>query len=169
MHTANSDFIWDFGKLPFPTHLGKYFIKIGKIRAKIHEIGKIKAIFGLGMTPIYGLKNGQIISLAKHNIFFIALFLLNLFYLSKPRLDCSKTNLILIRSYCIKQLTMRQTATYIKRGKSIDPSCSELNLPSTWDVTTKYTANNFRRCYFQMCLLVLQWVTVQTLIKCHQM
>ena len=40
-----SDFIWDFGKLPFPTHLGKYFIKIVKIRAKIHEIGKIKAIF----------------------------------------------------------------------------------------------------------------------------
>ena len=59
----SSDFIWDFGKLPFPTHLGKYFIKIGKIRAKIHEIGKIKAIFGLGMTPIYGLKNGQIKSL----------------------------------------------------------------------------------------------------------
>ena len=58
-----SDFISDFGKLPFPTHLGKYFIKIGKIRAKIHEIGKIKAIFGLGMTPIYGLKNGQIKSL----------------------------------------------------------------------------------------------------------
>ena len=61
--TIDSDFIWDFGKLPFPTHLGKYFIKIGKIRAKIHEIGKIKAIFGLGMTPIYGLKNGQIKSL----------------------------------------------------------------------------------------------------------
>ena len=59
----SSDFIWDFGKLPFPTHLGKYFIKIGKIRAKIHEIGKIKTIFGLGMTPIYGLKNGQIRSL----------------------------------------------------------------------------------------------------------
>ena len=58
-----SDFIWDLGKLPFPTYLGKYFIKIGKIRAKIHEIGKIKAIFGLGMTPIYGLKNGQIKSL----------------------------------------------------------------------------------------------------------
>ena len=55
-----SVFIWDFGKLPFPTHLGKYFIKIGKIGAKIHEIGKIKTIFGLGMTPIYGLKNGQI-------------------------------------------------------------------------------------------------------------
>ena len=48
----NSDFIWDFGKLPFPTYLGKYFFKIGKIRAEIHEIGKIKAIFGLGMTPI---------------------------------------------------------------------------------------------------------------------
>ena len=40
-----SDFIWGFGKLPFPEHLGKYFIKIGKI----------KAIFGLEiirMTPI---------------------------------------------------------------------------------------------------------------------
>ena len=61
--TGVSDFIWDFGKLPFPTNLGKYFITIGKIRAKIHEIGKIKAIFGLGMTPIYGLKNGQIKSL----------------------------------------------------------------------------------------------------------
>ena len=61
----NSDFIWDFGKLPFPSYLGKYFMKIGKIGAKIHEIGKIKAIFGLGMTPIYGLKNGQIKSL--HN------------------------------------------------------------------------------------------------------
>ena len=47
-----SDFIWDFGKLPFPSHLGKYIIKIGKISTKIHEIGKIKAIFGLGMTPI---------------------------------------------------------------------------------------------------------------------
>ena len=46
-----SDFIWDFRKLLFPSHLGKYFIKIGKISAKIHEIGKIKAIFGLGMTP----------------------------------------------------------------------------------------------------------------------
>ena len=58
-----SDFIWDFGKLPFPSYLGKYFLKIGKISAKILEIGKIKAIFGLGMTPIYGLKNGQIKSL----------------------------------------------------------------------------------------------------------
>ena len=48
----SSDFIWDFGKLPFPTYLGKYFMKIGKICAKIHEIGKIKVIFGLGMTPI---------------------------------------------------------------------------------------------------------------------
>ena len=45
MRFDDSDFIWDFGKLPFPTHLGKYYIKIGKKRAKIHEIGKIKAIF----------------------------------------------------------------------------------------------------------------------------
>ena len=48
----DSDFILDFGKLPFPSHLGKYIIKIGKISTKIHEIGKIKAVFGLGMTPI---------------------------------------------------------------------------------------------------------------------
>ena len=47
-----SDFIWDFGKLPFPSHLGKYIIQNGKISTKIHEIEKIKAIFGLGMTPI---------------------------------------------------------------------------------------------------------------------
>ena len=47
-----SDFIWDFGKLPFPEYLGIFFIKFGKISAKIHEIGKIKTIFGLGMTPI---------------------------------------------------------------------------------------------------------------------
>ena len=66
VESVHSDFIWDFGKLPFPTHLGKYFVKIGKIRAKIHEIGKIKAIFGLGMTPIYGLKNGQINSLVRY-------------------------------------------------------------------------------------------------------
>ena len=49
---ALSGFILDFGKLPFPEHLGKYFIKIGKISAKIHEIETIKVIFGLGMTPI---------------------------------------------------------------------------------------------------------------------
>ena len=47
-----SDFIWDFGKLPFLADLGKYIIKNGKISTKIHEIGKIKTIFGLGMTPI---------------------------------------------------------------------------------------------------------------------
>ena len=39
-HYGYSDFIWDFGKLPFPTHLGKYFIKIGKIRAKNMKLGK---------------------------------------------------------------------------------------------------------------------------------
>ena len=48
-------------KLPkFPSHLVKYFVKIGKISAKKHEIGKIKAIFRLGMTPISGPQNGQI-------------------------------------------------------------------------------------------------------------
>ena len=47
-----SDFIWDFGKLPFPEHLGIFIIQSWKISAKIYEIGKIKVIFGLGMTPI---------------------------------------------------------------------------------------------------------------------
>ena len=31
---------------------GKIYYKNGKISTKIHEIGKIKAIFGLEMTPI---------------------------------------------------------------------------------------------------------------------
>ena len=44
----------------------------------------------------------RVMHTAKHNIFITALFLLNLFYLSNPRLHCSKTNLILISSYCIK-------------------------------------------------------------------
>ena len=54
MYHKYSDFIWDFGKLPFPSHLGKYIINIGKKVqcTKIREIGKIKSIFGLGITPI---------------------------------------------------------------------------------------------------------------------
>ena len=60
LHCFHSDFIWDFGNLPLPSLLGKYLIKLGKISTKINEIKKIKAIFGLGMTPIYGGKNGQI-------------------------------------------------------------------------------------------------------------
>ena len=47
-----SDFIWDLGKLPFPAHLDFFSHKNGKISAKIHKIGKIKAIFGAGMTLI---------------------------------------------------------------------------------------------------------------------
>ena len=35
-----SDFIWEVRKLPFPSHLGKYFIKIGKISAKYMKLGK---------------------------------------------------------------------------------------------------------------------------------
>ena len=66
---CDSDFIWDLRKLPFPLHLGKCIIKIGKISTKIHEIGKILAIFGLGMTPIYGCKNGQIKSLCEFYMF----------------------------------------------------------------------------------------------------
>ena len=49
---STNDFIWDLGKLPFPSHSGKYIINIWNITTKIHEIGKIKAIFGFGMTPI---------------------------------------------------------------------------------------------------------------------
>ena len=47
-----SDFILDFGKLPFSLHLGKILVHFGKIFTKIHIIGKIKTIFGLGMTPL---------------------------------------------------------------------------------------------------------------------
>ena len=35
-----SDFIWDFGKLPFPEHLRIFIIKSWKINAKIYEIVK---------------------------------------------------------------------------------------------------------------------------------
>ena len=55
--------LFGFRKVLFPSHFRKYFIKIGKIRAKIHECGKIKSTFRLGMTPIYDPKNGQIKSL----------------------------------------------------------------------------------------------------------
>ena len=44
-----SGFAWNFRKIPFT--FGIFFIKIGKISAKIHEIGKIKAIYRLGMNP----------------------------------------------------------------------------------------------------------------------
>ena len=47
-----NDFIWNFRKLHFLSHLEEYFNKIGKISPKIHEIGKIEANFGFGMTPI---------------------------------------------------------------------------------------------------------------------
>ena len=52
-----TDFIWAFGKLPFPLHLGFFFKQFGK---KIHKIEEIKTIFGLGMTPLQGGKNVQI-------------------------------------------------------------------------------------------------------------
>ena len=70
--------IWS-PELPFSLHLGKYIIKIGKISAEIHEIGKIKAIFRLGMTPILGDKNGQIKSLVKRIYFFLVLQFKHLF------------------------------------------------------------------------------------------
>ena len=37
-------------------------LNIWKISATIHEIGKIKALFGLGMTPI---KNDKAVEMAK--------------------------------------------------------------------------------------------------------
>ena len=42
--SLGSDFIWDFEKLPFPSHLGKFSQKIRNISTKMHEIGNIKAI-----------------------------------------------------------------------------------------------------------------------------
>ena len=44
----SSDFIWDFEMLSFPELLENW----EKKSAKIHEIGKIKAIFGFRMIPI---------------------------------------------------------------------------------------------------------------------
>ena len=41
---TSSEFIWDFGRLHFPSQLGKYIIKNGKISTKIYETRK-KAIF----------------------------------------------------------------------------------------------------------------------------
>ena len=61
--THGSDFILVFGKLPFSLHSGKCFIHFGKKITKIHKIGKIKSIFGLGMTPLLGGKKIQIKSL----------------------------------------------------------------------------------------------------------
>ena len=52
---TSSEFISDFGKLPFPSHLGKYIIKNGKISTKIHEIGK-KAILDWECLPYKALK-----------------------------------------------------------------------------------------------------------------
>ena len=66
--TLASDFIWDFRKLPFPSHLGKYFIKIGKTKCLNTGNWVNKGHFWIGMTPIFGLKNGQIKSLLAVNI-----------------------------------------------------------------------------------------------------
>ena len=51
----HSNFIWDFRKLPFPSHLGKYYINIGKISAKTHNIWENKGHFQIGNdSHIYG-------------------------------------------------------------------------------------------------------------------
>ena len=57
---AYSDFWGILGSYLFLHIWENILLKLGKISAKIHEIGKIKAISGLGMTPIQGGKNGQI-------------------------------------------------------------------------------------------------------------
>ena len=54
MMFSHSDFMWILGSYLFRQIWGKYIIKIGKRSTKIHEIGKINAIFELGMTPIIG-------------------------------------------------------------------------------------------------------------------
>ena len=61
-YTEYSDFIWDFGKLPFPEHLGKYFIKIGEISAKIYLKPKVTLHFELSNISLL------LLSLTKLNI-----------------------------------------------------------------------------------------------------
>ena len=51
-----SDFIWDFGNLPFPLHLGRFFKDFGENTQNTKQ-WEIKAICRLGMTP---LKAGKI-------------------------------------------------------------------------------------------------------------
>ena len=45
---AYSDFICDFRKLPFPSHLGKYFIKIGKNKCENTRNWEDKGHFWIG-------------------------------------------------------------------------------------------------------------------------
>ena len=45
-------FYLGFGEATFSFTFGKIYHKNVKISTKIQEIGKIKAILGLGMTPI---------------------------------------------------------------------------------------------------------------------
>ena len=40
-----SDFIWDFGKLPFPVHLGKFSKILGKKSPKYTKLGKYRPFF----------------------------------------------------------------------------------------------------------------------------
>ena len=58
---TSSDFIWGFGKLPFPEYLGKYSIKIGKVSAKIHEIWENKGHFWIGND----FHNYKVVKMAK--------------------------------------------------------------------------------------------------------
>ena len=56
------------------------------------KLGKLKAIFGLGMTPIEGVKNGKIKSLApKTYVQTDGLFYAEIFCLSKPMLAVCAT------------------------------------------------------------------------------
>ena len=46
-----------------PLHLGKDKYFFHYIWEKVHKVGKNKAIFGLGISPVTGGKTGQIKSL----------------------------------------------------------------------------------------------------------
>ena len=52
----SSDFIGDFGKLPFPSYLGKYFMKIGKISAIYMKLGKLRPFLDWERLPYKALK-----------------------------------------------------------------------------------------------------------------
>ena len=61
----NSDFIWHFGKLPFPTHYGNLFKEFGGKSKKIHN-WKNKDHFWIGNDSLIRRPGGAYIKHSTH-------------------------------------------------------------------------------------------------------